>query len=122
MNAPGNNWEKAKCADMPVSRTYDPFYSDDEEETVDAVDFCNGTIDGQICPVREHCLLFALTNNEKYGVWGGTNEITRKAIRKRYPPKRGNETRDEWTWMEEKEALKGLKKDQLLKEQEQEDE
>jgi len=107
---------------MPVSSSYDPFFSEEEEEIQDAVDFCNGTADGVVCPVREQCLLFALTNNEKYGVWGGTTEITRKAIRKKFPPKRGNETRDEWTWMEEKEALKGLHKGQLLKDRDLEEE
>lgn len=33
------------------------------------------------CPVRAHCLAYALTNGERYGVWGGTSEKQRRQIR-----------------------------------------
>ena len=32
------------------------------------------------CPVREECLDYALRNREPHGIWGGLNEIERKAI------------------------------------------
>ena len=34
------------------------------------------------CPVREECLEHALDNNEEYGVWGGTTELERRALKK----------------------------------------
>ena len=102
------NWEKAKCKNIPLTKDYDPFF--DEEDNVPALEFCNGTADGVICPIRHECMIFALTNNCKEGVWGGTSETTRKAMRKKYPPLKGNIERDEWQWTSEKDALKGLKK------------
>lgn len=35
------------------------------------------------CPVIDPCLMFAVTNYEKHGIWGGTNEKERRVIRKR---------------------------------------
>lgn len=34
------------------------------------------------CPVELECLRFALENNEKFGVWGGTSERERRLIRR----------------------------------------
>lgn len=34
------------------------------------------------CPVRLECLEHALTANENYGVWGGTDERERKRLRR----------------------------------------
>lgn len=36
-----------------------------------------------LCPVREECLEHALSRPEKWGIWGGTSERERQAIRKR---------------------------------------
>ena len=33
------------------------------------------------CPVRRSCLAFALAEGEEYGVWGGTTEVQRDALR-----------------------------------------
>ncbi len=33
------------------------------------------------CPVREACLIHALVAGEDYGVWGGLDELERKAVR-----------------------------------------
>jgi WhiB family redox-sensing transcriptional regulator len=33
-----------------------------------------------ICPVRVECLDYALRTREPYGVWGGLNEIERRAL------------------------------------------
>lgn len=32
------------------------------------------------CRVRQPCLDFALANNERYGIWGGLNDIERRAL------------------------------------------
>jgi WhiB family transcriptional regulator, redox-sensing transcriptional regulator len=34
-----------------------------------------------MCEVRETCLEVALRNSEKYGIWGGTSERERRALR-----------------------------------------
>ncbi|MFG3702412.1 WhiB family transcriptional regulator [Bacillus mobilis] len=35
------------------------------------------------CEVRIDCLEYALANNEAYGVWGGTTERERRALKRR---------------------------------------
>jgi WhiB family redox-sensing transcriptional regulator len=34
------------------------------------------------CRVRRPCLDFALTHNERYGIWGGLNDVERQALRR----------------------------------------
>jgi WhiB family redox-sensing transcriptional regulator len=36
----------------------------------------------QTCAVREECLAFALETNQEAGVWGGTSEEERRALRR----------------------------------------
>lgn len=43
---------------------------------------CHGTYDGRECPLLAQCLEFALINNERFGVWGGTTPEERRTIRK----------------------------------------
>lgn len=33
------------------------------------------------CPVRVACLEYAMANDERFGVWGGTSERQRRAMR-----------------------------------------
>ena len=108
-----NSWNGAKCHNLTVTEGYDPFFDDNEMD--EAINFCNGEADGIVCPIREKCLHFALTNNEKFGVWGGTSELTRKAIRKRLPSK-GGKPNDGWEWMTEEQSLQGLDRNRLKKE------
>lgn len=105
---PPNDWRKAKCFGMPVDQSYDPFFrpaGDVEWDQQDAIDFCNGTVDGRLCPVRTDCLLFALTNNCREGVWGGMSELARAALRKRWQLRSGKEPCPEWRWMNEEDAI-----------------
>lgn len=102
-----DKWSGAKCLSIDVLND-DPFFSEDPADTEEAVAFCNGDVDGKVCPLRHKCLLFALSNNEEYGVWGGTSEITRKAIRKKQPVMRGNKPNPDWKWVNETEALSGF--------------
>jgi hypothetical protein len=34
-----------------------------------------------VCPVRRSCLAFALSEGEDYGIWGGTTDTQRDALR-----------------------------------------
>ena len=105
--APGQvKWSGAKCLNFPPTRDYDAWF--DEEGMPDAIELCNGTADGKTCPLRDACLNFALANNERYGVWGGTSEITRRCIRRKLPPFKGSKVNPSWEWMTEEEALRGL--------------
>jgi Transcription factor WhiB len=40
------------------------------------------------CQVREECLQFALENKEEFGVWGGLDDVERKALAGQPPRKR----------------------------------
>lgn len=46
-----------------------------EEEAQAAKRICDA------CPVEDECLIFALSNGERYGVWGGTTPGERDAMR-----------------------------------------
>jgi WhiB family redox-sensing transcriptional regulator len=35
------------------------------------------------CPVREECLEYALATDQPFGIWGGTTEAERRAIKRR---------------------------------------
>ena len=35
-----------------------------------------------VCPVRQPCLEFALASNQEFGIWGGTTEDERRALRR----------------------------------------
>jgi hypothetical protein len=117
-----NNWDGAKCHGQ-VQRlpgdddVYDPFFPDEdknpEQAERDAVDFCNGTIDHAPCVLRDGCLIFALTNNERFGVYGGMTELGRKALRKKWPWKGGKLPRPEWRWMPDAEAKTLVSPDEL---------
>lgn len=118
--APGG-WIQAKCRgqvrpDPSGGDPYDPFFMEDPDDEQEAVDYCNGTIDGVQCPVRDACLSFALTNNERFGVWGGMTELGRKALRKKWPWRGGKTPRPEWTWMPTAGALALVSPEDLAEE------
>jgi Transcription factor WhiB len=116
LRIPPPDWREAKCRIVGVTGDYDPFFDDMPEALV----FCNGEADGAVCPIREACLLFALTNNLREGVWGGCSELTRKALRKRWPLQ-GRVPRPEWRFMTELEALRGVRLADLLAEEDEDD-
>lgn len=96
------SWENAKCLGHATGPGNDPWFDNSDDggldETEWARDFCNGEDDDFVCPIREECLIFALLNNERFGVWGGTSEVDRRAIRKMWPWPGGNEPHPEWKW------------------------
>ena len=111
------NWAQAKCLGVLATGDYDPFFDDQPE----AVSFCNGEFDGNICPVRHECLIFALGNNQREGVWGGCTEITRRAMRRRWPMI-NRQPRSEWRWMTEEQALAGVPLLELFADDDEEEE
>ena len=64
--------------------------------------------------------MFSLVNNHREGVWGGCSELTRRALRKRWPLI-GKTPRPEWKFMTEEEALHGFRLADLLTEDDDED-
>jgi hypothetical protein len=70
--------DRALCAQVDVGEL---FFPETGGSTREAKRVCNGTTERPPCPVREQCLAHALTNNEQYGVWGGTSESERRRLR-----------------------------------------
>ena len=114
---PPDHWRGAKCRGICASVSYDPFFDEDMDE---AQAFCNGEADGIVCPIRDECLSFALVNNLRDGVWGGCSELTRKAIRRRWPVQ-GNKPRPEWHYMSQEDAMMGMRLADLLREDDDDD-
>lgn len=94
-------WNEAKCLDVDILND-DIFFSDDEIDQFEATEFCNGTVDGNMCVLRNQCLQFALANSIEYGVYGGMTQLARKALKKKFPAK------NEWKYMTQEEALTGF--------------
>jgi hypothetical protein len=112
--SPGG-WKNAKCLgqvskDKETGVVADPWF--DEDDQSEAVNFCNGEADGVVCPIRHDCLIFALVNNERQGVWGGMGERDRKALRKISPWKARQAINPDWHWMEPGQAVAQLKPSQ----------
>lgn len=56
----------------------DAFFPDSdtpERSTADALKLCAS------CPVRDECLTYALTHDERYGIWGGLTSRQRRRIK-----------------------------------------
>jgi len=69
--SPPDHWqERSACYGL------DPeiFFPTTEEEAGLALSYCG------VCGVKEMCLAWALQNGERYGVWGGTTEQTRRRL------------------------------------------
>lgn len=64
--------EKAACRGMDTAI----FFPEQGQPNTLALAVC------KTCPVSQECLNFALSNYERYGVWGGKSERKRRAIRK----------------------------------------
>ena len=94
-NPPGI-WDKAKCKNLKVTKDTDCFFSEDEVDLYEATVYCTGEVDKKPCPIQQECLVFALTNNCREGVWGSSLPSQRKWVRQQYPLK-GKVPRPEWT-------------------------
>jgi len=79
-DAPDMSWyELGDCQGVDP----DLFFPERGASTEEAKAVCAG------CAVREQCLEFALTNGEKFGIWGGLSERERRRIRRERARDRG---------------------------------
>ena len=71
--------ELVKWMRRSACRDRDPgmFFPADERSTQEAKSVCRE------CPVRDHCLAYAVDNRITDGVWGGLSELERRALRRR---------------------------------------
>ncbi len=69
--------DEAACSGLPHS-VFFPVGDDLEEAIASAKEIC------AVCPVTDNCLEFALETNQKAGIWGGTSEEDRKALRRKW--------------------------------------
>lgn len=89
--------KEAHCSKFPISREYDPWFGIGESMD-EAMDVCNGVTSGVVCPIRDKCLKFALTNNCSDGIWGGMYEHDRTALRRRDKKKDEAWKEEHWVW------------------------
>jgi WhiB family redox-sensing transcriptional regulator len=67
------SWQgRANCAGVDP----DLFFPQRGASTREAKAVCGG------CVVREECLEYALSNGEKFGIWGGLSERERRRVRR----------------------------------------
>ena len=71
-------WEFAACRGQDASSFFAPSYFEKRAEKLAreavAKSFCRR------CPAREDCLEYALGLRDPHGVWGGLNEMERRAV------------------------------------------
>lgn len=71
--------ERGTCRGGPLGSFYPEGYhgkANKQIETQTAARYCTG------CPVRAECLITALRNEDRFGVWGGTTPKQRAAMLK----------------------------------------
>jgi WhiB family redox-sensing transcriptional regulator len=70
----GQSWqERALCAETDP----EAFFPEKGGSTREAKKICTG------CEVRAECLEYALSNDERFGIWGGLSERERRRLRRR---------------------------------------
>ncbi|WP_285442783.1 WhiB family transcriptional regulator [Streptomyces sp. ISL-12] len=76
ITAPDLAWQQeALCAQTGA----DFFFPEPGSSVREAKRICG------LCPTRSACLEFALSNDERFGVWGGLSEKERLALRRAAP-------------------------------------
>ena len=65
--------ERALCAETDP----EAFFPEKGGSTREAKKICTG------CEVRTECLEYALSNDERFGIWGGLSERERRRLRRR---------------------------------------
>jgi WhiB family redox-sensing transcriptional regulator len=73
IEGPSREWQcRANCMGVDP----DLFFPERGASTREAKEVCRG------CVVREDCLDYAITNGEKFGIWGGMSERERRRVRR----------------------------------------
>jgi WhiB family redox-sensing transcriptional regulator len=73
LSGDGKHWqERANCLGVDP----DLFFPERGASTKEAKGVCGG------CEVRLDCLEYALSNGEKFGIWGGLSERERRRLRR----------------------------------------
>ena len=68
-----SDWhERALCAQTDP----EAFFPEKGGSTREAKKICTG------CEVRSECLSYALTNDERFGIWGGLSERERRRLKR----------------------------------------
>lgn len=65
--------EGALCAETDP----EAFYPETGDHGHAALEICRR------CPVRDACLTYALENDERFGIWGGTTALQRRRLKVR---------------------------------------
>lgn len=74
LEAEGQTWqERALCAETDP----EAFFPEKGGSTREAKKICTG------CEVKAECLEYALSNDERFGIWGGLSERERRRLRRR---------------------------------------
>jgi len=72
-------WQvKAACRGPQSTAFFPPTHSERKEEKAEREERAKSIC--RTCSVREPCLAYALSIREPHGIWGGLNEIERKAV------------------------------------------
>ena len=74
LEADAQSWqERALCAEIDP----EAFFPEKGGSTREAKKICTG------CEVKAECLEYALSNDERFGIWGGLSERERRRLRRR---------------------------------------
>lgn len=70
--------QRASCRGSDANLFFSPTYLEKREARAGRESLAKTICAG--CAVRRECLDFALSTKEPFGIWGGLNEIERRAI------------------------------------------
>jgi len=77
----GSWWADAACRGQDASVFFAPAYFEKRAEKLAREAVAKATC--ARCPVRALCLEYALGTRDPHGVWGGLNEMERRAVLRR---------------------------------------
>lgn len=74
-----DNWQqRGACAGEVAPLFYPPMRT--EKKAIRLAREAKAKAICATCTVRQPCLDYALANNERYGVWGGLNDLERREL------------------------------------------
>jgi WhiB family redox-sensing transcriptional regulator len=71
-------WEQAACRGQDANYFFAPAYFEKRAEKQRREAYAKAIC--ARCPAREPCLDYALRTRDPHGVWGGLNEMERRAV------------------------------------------